>query len=68
MFLIQNIFPTTEKYIEEKYTNSNIDVEIPTIVKDEIITVALRVVRLAEEGINIPFNNIIEMKKILLEE
>lgn len=68
VFLIQNIFPTTEKYIEEKYKNSNKDVEIPTVVKDEIITIALRVVRLAEEGINIPFYNIIEMKEILLKE
>lgn len=68
VFLIQNIFPTTQKYIEEKYTNSNIDVEIPTVVRDEIITIALRVVRLAEEGVNIPFNNIIEMKEILLKE
>lgn len=68
VFLIQNIFPTTEKYIEEKYTNSNIDVEIPTVVKDEIITIALRVVRLAEEGVNIPFYNIIEMRDILLKE
>ena len=67
VFLIQNIFPTTEKYIEEKYTNSNIDVEIPMIVRNEIITIALRVVKLAEEGINIPFNNIIEMKKVLLK-
>ena len=66
VFLIQNIFPTTEKYIEEKYTNSNKDVEIPTVVKDEIIRTSLRVVRLAEGGINIPFYNIIEMKNILL--
>lgn len=62
VFLIQNIFPTTEKYIAEKYTNSNIDVEIPTVVKNEIITIALRVVKLAEEGINISFYNIVEMK------
>lgn len=67
VFLIQNIFPTTEKYIEEKYTNSNIDVEIPMIARNEIITIALRVIKLAEEGINIPFNNIIEMKKVLLK-
>lgn len=67
VFLIQNIFPTTEKYIAEKYKNSDIDVEIPKVVKNEIITIALRVVRLAEEGINIPFNNIIEMKNILLK-
>lgn len=67
VFLIQNIFPTTEEYIEEKYRNSNKDVEIPTIVKDEIIKTSLRVVRLAESGTNIPFYNIIEMRNILLE-
>lgn len=66
VFLIQNIFPTTEKYIEKKYINSNIDVEIPEIVKEEVITKSLRVVNLAEDGINIPFYNIIEMRDILL--
>ena len=68
VFLIQNIFPTTEEYILEKYTNSNIDVEIPTVVKNEIITKALRVVRLAEEGIHIPFYDMVEMRSILLKE
>ena len=37
VFLIQNIFPTTEKYIENKYVNSNMDVEIPTRVRDNVI-------------------------------
>ena len=68
VFLIQNIFPTTEKYIEEKYTNSNKDVEIPTVVKDEIIRISLRVVKLAEAGTNIPFYDIIEMKNTLLDK
>ena len=68
VFLIQNIFPTTEEYILEKYTNSNIDVEIPAVVKNEIITTALRVVRLAEAGIHIPFYNIVEMRNILLKD
>ena len=68
VFLIQNIFPTIEGYIEEKYTNSNKDVEIPTIVKDEIIKTSFRVVRLAEAGTNIPFYDIIEMKNILLKQ
>lgn len=54
VFLIQNIFPTTENYIEQKYTNSNQDVDIPKVVK--------------EEGIHIPFYNIIEMKEILLNK
>lgn len=68
MFLIQNIFPTSEVYIQEKYINANKDVEIPKVVKDEIIRTSLRVIKLAEAGINIPFNDIIEMKKVLLEQ
>ena len=43
------------------------DVEIPEIVKEEVITKALRVVNLAEDGVNIPFYNIIEMRNILLK-
>lgn len=66
VFLIQNIFPTTEKYIEKKYTNSNIDVEIPITEKNNVIITSLRVVELSQRGINIPFYNIIEMKNILL--
>lgn len=68
VFLIQNIFPTTEEYIEKKYTNSNMDVEIPTTERDNVIITALRVVELAQRGINVPFYNIIEMKNILLND
>ena len=68
VFLIQNIFPTTENYIEKKYTNSNMDVEIPTTERDNVIITSLRVVELAQRGINIPFYNIIEMKNILLKK
>ena len=68
VFLIQNIFPTTENYIEKKYTNSNMDVEIPTTERDNVIITSLRVVELAQRGINIPFYDIIEMKNILLKK
>jgi len=68
VFLIQNIFPTTEKYVEKKYTNSSRDVEIPKVVANDVIITALRVVQLAEKGINIPFYNIIEMRSVLLGE
>ena len=68
VFLIQNIFPTTEKYIENKYVNSNIDVEIPTTVRDNVIITSLRVVELAERGINIPFYDIVKMKNLLLNK
>lgn len=65
-FLIQNIFPTTEKYIENKYQNKMQDVEITETLKQEIIETSMTVIKLARKGINIPFYDVIEMKKILL--
>ena len=65
-FLIQNIFPTTEKYIENKYINNKKDVEISEIIKKEVIHTSNTVIKLAKKGINIPFYDIIEMKNILL--
>ncbi len=67
-FLIQNIFPTTEKYIEGKYKNKMQDVEITETLKREIIETSMNVIKLAKKGINIPFYDIVEMKRILLEE
>ena len=66
-FLIQNIFPTTEKYIESKYKNKEQDVEITKALKQEIIETSIKVIKLAKRGITIPFYNIIEMKDILLK-
>lgn len=65
-FLIQNIFPTTEKYIESKYKNKEQDVEITESLKQEIIAISMNVIKLAKKGINIPFYDIIEMKDILM--
>lgn len=67
VFLIQNIFPTTEKYIENKYMNSNMDVKIPTKEQKNVIVTSLRVVGLAEQGYSIPFYNIMKMRNVLLE-
>lgn len=67
-FLIQNIFPTTAKFIENKYTNKQRDVEITESLKKEIIETAMNVIKLAKKGINITFYDIIEMKNILLKQ
>ncbi|MCI8965231.1 MAG: hypothetical protein HFJ43_02610 [Clostridia bacterium] len=67
-FLIQNIFPTTEKYIESKYQNKMKDVEITQVLKEEIIQASRAVIKLAKKGINIPFYNIIKMKETLLND
>ena len=65
-FLIQNIFPTKENYIVEKYQSKKQDVEIAETLKEEIIETSMNVIKLAKKGINIPFYDVIEMKKILL--
>jgi len=66
-FLIQNIFPTTEKYIESKYQNKMQDVEITKSLKKEIIETSMNVIKLSKKGINIPFYDILEMKETLLK-
>ena len=66
-FLIQNIFPTTEIYIESKYQAKQQDVEITETLKKEVIETSMNVIKLAKKGINIPFYNILEMKDILLK-
>ena len=66
-FLIQNIFPTTEEFIESKYQNKMQDVEITETLKQKIIVTSMNVIKLAKKGINIPFYDITEMKNILLE-
>lgn len=68
VFLIQNLFPTTEKYILEKYTTTNKDVEISMKEKKKVIAYSRQVINMFERGIKIPFYDIIEMKKKLLEE
>lgn len=66
-FLIQNMFPTKEEYIEEKYKTNKKDVEITIALQKEVIETASNVIKLAKKGINIPFYDIIEMKKYLLD-
>lgn len=68
VFLIQNIFPTKEEYIESKYIVKGQDVYITESLRNEVIETALKVIKLANGGINIPFYNILDMKNKLLAE
>ena len=68
VFLIQNIFPTTEKYVIEKYITQNKDVIITKTLENEVIKKSKKVILLAENGKNITFLNIIEMKEKLLSD
>jgi len=68
VFLIQNIFPTTEEFVLEKYITENKDVEIALNVRKKVIAYSRQVIMKAEQGINIPFYNIIDMEKVLLKK
>ena len=68
VFLIQNIFTTTEEYVLEKYITENKDVEIALNVRNKVIAYSRQVIMKAEQGINIPFYNILDMEKVLLNK
>lgn len=67
VFLIQNMFPTTSKYIEEKYQVNNNDVTISMPLQKEIIEKAESVLRLEKRGIHVAFSNLIDFKRELLD-
>lgn len=66
-FLIQNMFPTTKEYIEEKYVRQSKDVSVSTQLKCELQKKAKRILKLVEKGYrNLVFPDIIKIKSILL--
>ncbi len=67
VFLVQNMFPTVKKYIEEKYQVKNNDVTISMPLQKEIIEKAESTLRLEEKGIHVAFSNLIDFKKELLD-
>lgn len=67
VFLIQNMFPTTPQYIEEKYQVKNNDVTISMPLQKEIIEKAESVLRLEAKNIHIAFSDLINFRKELLD-
>lgn len=68
VFLIQNMFPTTEEYIEEKYQVKKNDVTISKPLQREIIEKAEIIFKLETKGIHVAFSNLSEFKKELLNK
>jgi len=66
VFLIQNMFPTIEKYIKEKYQVKNNDVTISAPLQKKIIEKAETTLRLENKGIHVAFSNLLDFKKELL--
>lgn len=67
VFLIQNMFPTTEEYIEEKYQVKKNDVTISKPLQREIVEKAENILQLETKGIHVAFSNLLEFKKELLD-
>lgn len=66
VFLIQNMFPTTVSYIDEKYQVKNNDITISMPLQKEIIEKAESILRLEALGIHVAFSNLLEFKQELL--
>ena len=60
------MFPTTQKYIEEKYQVRNNDVTISMPLQKEIIEKAESILRLENKGIHIAFSNLMNFREELL--
>lgn len=69
VFLIQNLFPVTKKYIISKYKIRGKDVGVPDDLKDIIINTSINVLSIERKykGM-ILFNDVFKMKDILLKE
>lgn len=68
VFLIQNLFPTTQKYIIEKYITENKDVVVSKNLKEKVIKEAKTIIKLAKINYNVAFYDILSMKEKLLKD
>lgn len=66
--LIQNAFPTLEKYIDHIHTVNGIPAKVSDALKDEILTNFKSLLRMKERGINLFFTDIDKIKEQMLEE
>ena len=66
--LLQNAFPTLEKYIDHVHTFNNVPVKVSDKLKDEIIVKFKSLLRMKERGINLFFTDIDKIKEIIMEE
>ena len=68
VILIQNAFPTIEKYVKNKHTIDGRYVKISDLVKKEILDSFQYVLSLKESGLNLFFTDIDKIKEMMLKE
>ena len=68
VILIQNAFPTLEKYVEGKHIVDGKYVKVASLVQKEIIDDFKYLLSLKEKGLNLFFTDIDKIKEIMEEE
>ena len=68
VILLQNAFPTLEKYIDHIHTINGVPVRVADNLRDEILDNFKSLLALKKQGINLFFADIDKIKKIMLDE
>lgn len=66
--LLQNAFPTLEKYIDHVHTIDGVPLSVSTELKDEIKSLFKNMIGLKKLGINLFFVDVDRLKQKMLEE
>ena len=66
--MIQNAFPTLEKYIQSRHTIDGKFIKVSSAVKREIIDDFEYMLSLKESGLNLFFTDIDYIKDLIMEE
>lgn len=68
VILLQNAFPTPEKYIDHPHIANGKPVKVVDSVRDEILANFKYLLSLKKDGTNLFFTDIDKIKEIMLEE
>ena len=66
--LLQNAFPTLEKYIDHVHTIDGVPLRVPTDLQNEIKSLFKNMIGLKKRGTNLFFTDIDKLKEKMLEE
>lgn len=66
--LLQNAFPTLEKYIDHVHTVDGVPLRVPTDLQNEIKSMFKNMLGLKSRGTNLFFTDIDDLKAKMLEE
>ena len=66
--LIQNAFPTLEKYIDHVHTYKGVPVQVPITLKEKILKSFLKLVTMKQHGVNLFYTDIDRIKKMMIDE